>query len=94
VDIRQDSPTYGKWVGIELSAESHRQVWVPPGMAHGFLVTSSSADFLYKTTEYYAQHAEACILWSDPALAIAWPDVGTTPVLAAKDAAAPPFAGT
>ncbi|MEQ1804894.1 MAG: dTDP-4-dehydrorhamnose 3,5-epimerase [Burkholderiaceae bacterium] len=94
VDIRQDSSTYGKWVGIELSAESHRQVWVPPGMAHGFLVTSSSADFLYKTTEYYAQHAESCILWADPALAIAWPDVGTTPVLAAKDAAAPPFAGT
>jgi dTDP-4-dehydrorhamnose 3,5-epimerase len=92
VDIRQRSPTYGKWVGIELSAENHRQVWLPPGMAHGFLVTSPIADFLYKTTDYYAQHAEACILWSDADLAIAWPDVGTPAMLAAKDAIAPGLA--
>ncbi len=93
-DIREGSPTYGKWVGIELSAENHRQVWLPPGMAHGFLVTSASADFQYKTTDYYAQQAEACILWSDPALAIVWPDVGTAPVLATKDAAALPLQAT
>jgi dTDP-4-dehydrorhamnose 3,5-epimerase len=89
VDIRQGSPTFGKWVGIDLSADNHRQLWLPAGMAHGFLVTSPSADFHYKTTAYYAPHAEACILWSDPALAIAWPDVGLAPALSAKDAEAP-----
>jgi dTDP-4-dehydrorhamnose 3,5-epimerase len=91
VDIRAGSPTFGQWVGVELSGENHRQLWLPAGMAHGFLVTSESADFLYKTTDYYAPQAEGCVLWSDPAVAIAWPDVGTPPQLAAKDAAAPPL---
>ncbi len=89
VDVRRGSATFGRWVGIALSGENHRQLWMPPGMAHGFLVTSDSADFLYKTTDYYAPQAEGCMLWSDPALAIAWPDVGMAPQLAAKDAAAP-----
>jgi dTDP-4-dehydrorhamnose 3,5-epimerase len=89
VDVRRNSPTFGLAVGVELTGENHRQLWIPPGMAHGFLVTSDSADFLYKTTDYYAPAAEGCVLWSDPALAIAWPDVGMAPQLAAKDAAAP-----
>jgi dTDP-4-dehydrorhamnose 3,5-epimerase len=89
VDVRRNSPTFGQAVGVELTGENHRQLWIPPGMAHGFLVTSDSADFLYKTTDYYAPSAEGCVLWSDPALAIAWPDVGMAPQLAAKDAAAP-----
>ena len=89
VDIRRGSATFGRWVGVELSGDNHRQLWLPPGMAHGFLVTSESADFLYKTTDYYAPQAEGCLLWSDPTLAIAWPDVGVAPQLAAKDAAAP-----
>ena len=87
-DVRKDSPTFGQWVGVELSGENHKQMWIPPGLAHGFLVTSESADFLYKTTDYYAPHAEASVRWDDPALAIAWPLNGLTPVLAAKDAAA------
>ena len=91
VDMRQGSPTFGRWAGVELSGDNHRQLWLPAGMAHGFLVTSDSADFLYKTTDYYAPQAEACVLWSDPALAIAWPDLGAPPRLAAKDAAAPPL---
>jgi dTDP-4-dehydrorhamnose 3,5-epimerase len=91
VDLRRESATFGKWVGIELTDENQRQLWIPPGMAHGFLVTSDSADFLYKTTNYYAPQAEGCVLWSDPAVGIAWPEVGTTPQLAAKDAAAPPL---
>jgi dTDP-4-dehydrorhamnose 3,5-epimerase len=91
VDIRARSPTFGKWVGLELSGENHRQLWLPAGMAHGFLVTSDSADFLYKTTDYYAPQAEACLLWSDPALGIEWPDVGVVPQLATKDAAAAPL---
>ena len=89
VDIRRGSATFGHWVGVELSGENHRQLWLPPGMAHGFLVTSETADFLYKTTAYYAPQAEGCVLWSDPALGIEWPDIGMTPRLAAKDAAAP-----
>ena len=91
VDMRRDSATFGKWVGVELSGENHRQLWLPVGMAHGFLVTSDSADFLYKTTDYYAPNAEGCVRWSDPALGIQWPDVGAAPRLASKDAAAPPF---
>jgi len=91
VDVRRDSPTFGQWVGVELDGDTQRQLWLPPGMAHGFLVTSESADFLYKTTDYYVPEAEGCVLWSDPALAIAWPDVGSAPRLAAKDAAAPPL---
>jgi dTDP-4-dehydrorhamnose 3,5-epimerase len=77
---------------VELSGENHRQLWLPAGMAHGFLVTSESADFLYKTTDYYAPQAEGCVLWSDPALGIDWPDVGLEPRLAAKDASAPQLA--
>ncbi|MFG5406753.1 dTDP-4-dehydrorhamnose 3,5-epimerase [Piscinibacter sakaiensis] len=73
VDIRRGSPTFGRWVGVELSEDNHRQLWVPPGLAHGFLVTSDSADFLYKTTAYYAPQAEGAVRWDDPELAIAWP---------------------
>lgn len=91
VDIRRASPTFGRWVGMELSAENNRQLWVPPGLAHGFLVLSETADFLYKTTDYYAPKEEGCVRWDDPALAIAWPDVGGPPQLSAKDAAALPL---
>jgi dTDP-4-dehydrorhamnose 3,5-epimerase len=91
VDVRQGSATFGQWVGVELTGENHRQLWLPPGMAHGFLVTSDSADFLYKTTDYYAPQAESCVLWSDPAIGIVWPDVGTAPRLAEKDSSAPPL---
>jgi dTDP-4-dehydrorhamnose 3,5-epimerase len=90
VDIRRDSPTFGQWVGEILSEENKRQLWVPPGLAHGFLVLSESADFLYKTTEYYAPQHERAILWNDPDLAIEWP-LSQTPLLAAKDAAAALF---
>ncbi len=83
VDIRKSSPTFGKWVGAELTEDNHHQLWVPPGFAHGFVVLSDSADFLYKTTEYYAPEHERCILWNDPALAINWPV--DQPVLSAKD---------
>ena len=92
VDVRQGSATFGKWIGVELSDGNHRQLWLPPGMAHGFLVTSESADFLYKTTDYYAPQAEASLMWADPALAIEWPTVGGPPQLAVKDAAAPMLA--
>ena len=84
VDIRKGSSTYGKWVGDRLSAENKRLMWVPPGLAHGFLVLSESADFLYKTTDYYAPEEEGCIAWNDPDLAIAWPIAGQ-PLLSAKD---------
>ena len=87
VDVRKSSPTFGKWVGVELSEDNHRQLWVPPGFAHGFLVLSETADFLYKTTDYYAPEFERCLLWNDPALAIKWP-VNVQPTLSAKDAAA------
>jgi dTDP-4-dehydrorhamnose 3,5-epimerase len=87
VDIRPDSPTFGRWVGVELDGQNHRQLWIPAGLAHGFLVTSDSADFLYKTTEYYAPEAEGCILWNDPQLAVQWPVAGLTPVLSGKDEA-------
>ena len=85
VDIRRSSPTFGKWVGVELSADNHRQLWVPPGFAHGFLVLSETADFLYKTTEYYAPIHERCILWRDIRLGIEWPDVLSAPLLSEKD---------
>ena len=91
VDIRHSSPTFGKWVGVELSEENQRQFWVPPGFAHGFLVLSETADFLYKTTDYYAPTHERAILWNDPSLAIAWPEVGAPPTLSAKDAVASPL---
>ena len=92
VDIRRGSPTFGRWVGVELSAENQRQLWVPPGFAHGFVVTSESADFLYKTTDYYAPQFERSIAWNDPTLAIAWPDLGEPPTLSAKDQAGAPLA--
>ncbi len=85
VDIRKGSPTFGQWVGAELSEDNQHQLWVPPGFAHGFVVLSDSADFLYKTTDYYAPQHERCIAWNDPRLAIAWPYVGE-PQLSAKDA--------
>ena len=91
VDIRKSSPTFGHWVGAELSADNHRQLWVPPGFAHGFVVLSESADFLYKTTDYYAPQHERCIAWNDAQLAIAWPYAGE-PVLSAKDQAGKPLA--
>jgi dTDP-4-dehydrorhamnose 3,5-epimerase len=87
VDLRRSSPSFGRSVGIELSAENQRMFWVPPGFAHGFLVLSESADFLYKATDYYAPEHERALLWSDPDLAIDWPLAGIgTPTLAAKDA--------
>ena len=85
VDIRQDSPTFGHWVGVTLSAENKRQLWIPPGFAHGFLVLSEFADFLYKTTDYYASQHERTILWNDPEIGIDWPLEGAEPVLSKKD---------
>lgn len=85
VDIRKGSATFGRWVGEELSEHNQRQMWVPPGLAHGFLVTSESADFLYKTTDYYAPAHERSVAWNDPTLAITWPLAGMTPTLSAKD---------
>ena len=89
VDLRRSSPRFGRWAGVELSADNHRQVWIPPGFAHGFLVLSDSADFLYKTTDYYAPQAEGALRWDDPTVAVQWPLQGTTPLLSAKDAQAP-----
>ena len=85
VDLRRHSPHFGQWTGVHLSAANHRQLWVPEGFAHGFLVLSESAEFLYKTTDYYAPEHERCILWNDPMLAIDWPST-QTPQLSAKDA--------
>ena len=90
VDVRRDSQAFGKWVGVELSAENKRMLWMPPGLAHGFVVLSESADFLYKATDYYAKEFERTILWSDPDLAIEWPLAGQ-PILSSKDAAAKTF---
>lgn len=91
VDIRHNSPTFGKWSGQILSASNKRQLWLPPGLAHGFLVLSESADFLYKTTEYYAPEHERCIAWNDATLAIEWPLQGVAPLLSNKDAAGKMF---
>lgn len=88
VDIRKSSPTFGQWAGVELTADNHRQMWIPPGLAHGFLVLSETADFLYKTTHYYAPEHERCIAWNDPALGITWPIEELLPRLSAKDAVA------
>lgn len=92
VDIRPQSPTYGQWVGEHLSASNQRQLWIPPGLAHGFLVLSESAEFLYKTTDYYAPEFERCLAWDDADLNIAWPLDGLVPVVSAKDALGHPFA--
>ena len=89
VDMRRDSPRFGQWEGYELSADNHRQLWIPPGFAHGFLVLSESADFLYKTTNYYAPQAEGSLAWNDPTVGIDWPLDGLVPLLADKDARAP-----
>lgn len=91
VDLRRASPTFGRWVGYELSAENQRQMWIPAGFAHGFVVTSTSAEFLYKTTDYWAPQHERSLLWSDPALGIVWPFDGE-PVLSGKDQQAPVLA--
>ena len=87
-DIRPGSATFGRWVGVELSAANRRQLWVPEGLAHGFLVLSDSAEVLYKTTDFYAPSCERCLRWDDPALAIAWP-LTAPPLLSPRDAAAP-----
>ena len=87
VDLRRSSPTFGRWVGERLSASNHRQLWVPPGFAHGFVVLSESAQFLYKTTDYWYPEHERSLLWNDPAIGIDWP-IDVQPLLAAKDAAA------
>ena len=92
VDIRPNSATFGQWVGLELSGANHKQLWIPPGLAHGFLVLSDSADFLYKTTTYYQPDAERSLRWDDADLAIAWPNIGKAPLLSAKDATAPGLA--
>lgn len=84
VDIRRDSPTFGKWAGVTLSAENNRQIWIPPGFAHGFVVTSEAAEFLYKTTDYWAPEHERCLAWNDPAIGIAWP-IDAEPLLSGKD---------
>ena len=95
VDIRKSSPTFGQWVGVELTEDNHRQLWVPAGMAHGFVVLSDSADFLYKATDFYAPQHERGIAWNDPAIGIAWPLAAhgiVQPLLSDKDRAAPPLA--
>ena len=95
VDLRRSSPSFGRWVAAELSDENKRQLWIPPGFAHGFLVTSDSADFLYKTTDYYAPEHERCIAWNDPAIGIDWPLAAhgiDAPQLSAKDRAGLPLA--
>lgn len=91
VDIRKRSPTFGQWFGIELTADNKRQMWIPPGFAHGFVVTSDDAEFLYKTTDYWAPEHERAILWNDPAIGVAWP-LDVTPLLSPKDQAALPLA--
>jgi dTDP-4-dehydrorhamnose 3,5-epimerase len=91
VDLRQTSPTFGHWVGEFLSAENYRQLWIPEGFAHGFLVVSETADFLYKTTGYYAPESEQAIRWDDPELAISWPLQGDQPLISEKDSRASIF---
>jgi len=87
VDIRKASPTYGRWVGLELSAQNHRQLWIPAGLAHGFLVLSETAEFLYKATDYYHPQSEVCLAWNDPTVAIEWPlPKGALANISAKDA--------
>ena len=95
VDIRRASPSFGRWVGVELTGDNQRQLWVPPGLAHGFVVLSDTADFLYKTSDYYAPEHERCIAWDDPTIGIAWPLAAHgihAPLLSAKDRAGLPLA--
>lgn len=89
VDIRKSSPTFGQWVGVYLSAENKRQLWIPPGFAHGFLTLSEYAEFLYKTTDYWAKDCEQAIIWNDPSIAIDWPAFDGQPLLSEKDRLAP-----
>lgn len=89
VDIRRSSPHFGKWVGVELSGENHRMLWIPPGFAHGFTVLSESVDFLYKCTTLYHPPSDRSLRWNDPAIGIDWPNLGMAPLLSAKDEAAP-----
>ncbi len=92
VDIRRGSPTFGRWVGVTLSEDNHQMLWVPPGFAHGFLVLSEFADFIYRVTDFWAPQHERAIAWNDPDLAIAWPlPPGTQPLLSAKDTTAASF---
>ena len=91
VDLRKGSKTFGHWVGDILSAANKKQLWIPPGFAHGFLTLSDTAEFLYKTTDYYSPEHERCIRWDDPEIGIDWPLTAAAPILAAKDAAALPF---
>lgn len=95
VDLRRSSPHFGRWYGTVLSADNHRMLWVPAGFAHGFLVLSESADFLYKTTDYYAPQHERSIRWNDPEIGIRWPPIPgmAQPLLSARDAQAPPLQG-
>ncbi len=91
VDLRRGAPTFGRWVGETLSAENKRQVWIPEGFGHGFLVLSDEAEFLYKTTDYWHPEHERCIRWDDPELGIRWPLEGKPPVVSAKDAGGTPL---
>jgi dTDP-4-dehydrorhamnose 3,5-epimerase len=92
VDIRRSSPTFGRWVGMELSDQNHHMLWVPPGFAHGYLTLSESADFLYRCTDFYHPSSERAILWNDPDLNVVWPLLeGLQPILSAKDSVARPF---
>ncbi|WP_172199998.1 dTDP-4-dehydrorhamnose 3,5-epimerase [Niveibacterium sp. COAC-50] len=92
VDMRRSSPNFGKWVGVELSEDNHRQLWIPAGFAHGFVVLSDSADFLYKTTDYYAPAHERCLKWNDTTVCVQWPPEGIEPSLSAKDQLGKPLA--
>jgi dTDP-4-dehydrorhamnose 3,5-epimerase len=92
VDLRRGSSSFGRWVGVTLDAASQRQLWVPPGFAHGFMALEDETHFLYKTTDYYAKDCERSIAWNDPAIGIHWPDLSAPPLLAPKDAAAPMLA--
>ncbi len=89
VDLRKDSPTFGNWIGVWLSEDNHRQLWLPPGLAHGFIVTSDSADFEYKCTDYYDPNDEGCLIWNDPDIGIDWPS--ESPLLSDKDKAGSSF---
>ena len=92
VDLRRSSPTFGRWAGFNLSAQNKRMLWVPPGFAHAYLVLSEDADFLYKTTDYWAPQHERCLLWNDPAVGVEWPLAAGTPTLSAKDQVGVPLA--
>jgi len=92
VDLRRSSSAFGRWAGVERSEDNHRHLWIPPGFAHGVLVLSESADFLYKTTDYYAPEHECALRWDDPSVRIDWPIKGRAPLLSAKDSAAPSLA--